>query len=197
MAVPTLRPRVTDLVFRVYARPLHPEFFTRRKVRRVERAGFTLTAAITPAGHTLEWTRGGVAIMEVLSAADDGLPDAGLRMRHRVDALDAGRRGRCELALDIRYEMGLRSETLAPEVFAHVQRELIEDGARRGMLFHAATLRPGASPGLSPVSYLTVDPIAAGLAVSAFHTFPEEFVIVRTQSLLEFPTAGAFEELRG
>lgn len=197
MAVPSLRPRVTDLVFRVYARPLHPEFFTRQKVRRVERAGFTLTAAITPAGHTLEWSRGGVAVMEVLSAADDDLPEVGLRVRHRVDALDAGRRGRCELAPGVRYEMGLRSETLSPEIFALVERELIEDGARRGMLFHATNLRPGTPAGTWPVSYLTVDPIAAGLAVSAFHTYPEEFVIVRTQSLIEFPTVGAFDEVGG
>jgi hypothetical protein len=195
MAVPFLRPRVIDLVFRVYARPLHPEFFTRRKVRRVERAGFTLTAAITPAGHTLEWTRGGVAFMEVLTATGDDLPATGLRLQRCLDGLDAGRSGRCKLSADVRYEMSLRAETLSPEVFSHVQRELIDDGARRGMLFHTANLRPGESPGSSPVSYLTVDPIAAGLAVSAFHTFPDEFVIVRTQSLVEFPTVGAFEEL--
>ena len=195
MAAPPSRPRVIDLVFRVYARPLHPEFFTRRRVRRVERAGFTLTAALTPSGHTLEWTRGGVAIMEVLSAAGDGLPDAGLRLQRRLDAPDAGGRGRCELSADAYYEMGLRAETLAPDLFAHVQRELIDDAARRGLLFHAAGVRPGSPPGCGSVSYLTVDPIAAGLAISAFHTYPDECVVVRTQSLLEFPTVGAFEEL--
>ena len=143
MAVPFLRPRVIDLVFRVYARPLHPEFFTRRQVRRVERAGFTLTAALTPSGHTLEWTRGGVAVMEVLSAAGDGLPDAGLRLQRRLDTPDAGGAGRCELSADVNYEMGLRAETLAPDLFAQVQREMVEDAARRGLLFHAAGVRPG------------------------------------------------------
>ncbi len=191
MAAPFLRPRVTDLVFRVYARPLHPEFFTRSRVRRVERAGFTLTAAVTPSGHTLEWTRGGVAIMEVLGAAGDGLPDVGLRFQRRLHAPNTGGGGRCELSADVSYEMALRAETLDPDLFAHVQRELIDDASRRGLLFHAAGVRPGTAA----VSYLTVDPIAAGLAVSAFHTYPDEYVVVRTQSLLEFPTVGAFEEL--
>ena len=190
MAAPFLRPRVLDLVFRVYARPLHPEFFTRSRVRRVERAGFTLTAAITPSGHTLEWTRGGVAVMEVLCAAGDALPDAGLRLQRRLDAPDAGGGGRCALSAGVSYEMSLRAETLAPDLFAHVQRELIDDASRRGLLFHAAATRPGGAA----VSYLTVDPIAAGLAMSAFHTYPDECVVVRTQSLLEFPTVGAFEE---
>ncbi len=192
MAASFLRPPVTDLLLRVYGRPFHPEFFTRRKVRRVERAGFTLTAAVTPGGHTVEWSRGPVSFMEVLGSAAEDLPDKWLRLTRRVRGPDAGGGGRCDLGPGVRYAMTLRSETLAPDVFGAVQRELIEDGSRRGLLFHAA---PTGRRGLTPVSYLTIDPIVAGLAVSAFHTFPDEHVVVRTQSLVEFPTAGAFGEV--
>jgi hypothetical protein len=67
-------------------------------------------------------------------------------------------------------------------VFLHVHEELAADGARRGLLFH---FRPQHRLGLTPLGFVTVDAIPTGLSIAAFHTFPDEFAVVKTQSLIE------------
>ena len=52
-----VRPRVADLVFRLYSRPLHPELFDVLAVRTVERDGYTLSVRLTRTGHLLAWSR--------------------------------------------------------------------------------------------------------------------------------------------
>jgi hypothetical protein len=39
---------------------------------------------------------------------------------------------------------------------------------------------------LNPISLVTVDAVRGGVAVQAFHTFPDECAVVKTQSLIEF-----------
>ena len=51
------------------------------------------------------------------------------------------------------------------------------------MLFYFAPHRRMA---LAPLGLVTVDPLPTGLSVATFHTFPAEFTVVKTQSLIEF-----------
>ena len=104
--------------------------------------------------------------------------NSGRRLAYRFEA---ERRGRCDVA-DVRYQVGLQVEVLPPEVFLHVHEELAADGARRGLLFH---FRPHHRLGLTPLGFVTAELLPTGLAVAAFHTFPDEFAIVKTQSLIE------------
>ena len=78
--------------------------------------------------------------------------------------------------------MSSQVEILPPEQFLHVHEELVADGARKGMLFH---FRPENRFGLSPLGVVIVEALPACLSVSAFHTFPDEFAIIKTQSLIE------------
>lgn len=178
MNEPIARPRVADLVFRLYDRPIHPELFDTLASRRIARDGFRLAVRITPTGHVLEWHRGAASLTEVTATAGHPLPTAGRRLTYRFEA---ERRGRCNVG-EIRYQVGLQVEVLSPEVFLHVHEELAADGARRGLLFH---FRPNHRLGLTPLGFVTVEAIPTGLAVAAFHTFPDEFAVVKTQSLIE------------
>src|SRR5947207_12497874 len=45
------RPRVSDLVFELYGRPLHPELFDILAVRKIQHNGADLTVRITRTGH--------------------------------------------------------------------------------------------------------------------------------------------------
>jgi hypothetical protein len=179
MNEPITRPRVADLVFRLYDRPVHPELFETLASRRVSREGSVLEVRITPTGHVLEWSRGNAFLTEVTATADHPLPETGRRLAYRFEA---ERRGRCDLAAGVRYQVGLQVEVLPPEVFLHVHEELAADGARRGLLFH---FRPHHRLGLTPMGFVTAEAIPTGLAVAAFHTFPDEFAVVKTQSLIE------------
>lgn len=178
MTVPIVRPPVADLVFRLFDRPIHPELFETVATRRVSRDGSTLTVRLTRAGHVLEWARGDSCLTEVTATADHPFPDAGRRLAYRFES---ERRGRCEFS-GVRYQVGLQVEILQPEVFLHVHEELAADGARRGLLFH---FRPHHRLGLTPLGFVTAEALPSGLAVAAFHTFPDEFAVVKTQSLIE------------
>ena len=177
---PIIRPRVGELVFHLYDRSLHPELFETLSQRRVQRDGYRLTVRMTPTGHALEWVKDDVCLFEVLATPTDSLPEQGQRIRHRFEGTKGGR---CVLGSTVRYEMSLQAEVTTPEVFVHLHEELARDGAKRGLIFHYQTHN---RLGLSPLGYITVEALPHGLTISAFHTFPEEFTILKTQSLIEF-----------
>src|SRR5438270_12666200 len=113
MGVPFVRPRVADVVFRLYDRPLHPELFDAVAARSVVRDGRRLTVRLTRTGHALGWTDGSVHLEEVTATADQELPEVGLRLAHRFDG---GGRGRCQFG-GVTYQTLAHVEVLDPEQF--------------------------------------------------------------------------------
>lgn len=178
MNAPIVRPRVGDLVFRVYDRPVHPELFDTLACRRVARHGVTLAARVTPTGHVLEWSRGDTFLTEIITALDHPMPERGKVLAYRFQG---ERHGRSVLGR-VRYQTSLQVESLPPEVFRHVHDELVSDGTKRGMLFH---FRPHNRLGLTPLGLVIAEQLPSGLSVSSFHTYPDEFAVVKTQSLIE------------
>lgn len=179
MGVPLVRPKVAELVFRLYDRPLHPELFDVLACRAVKRDGYTLSVRLTRTGHVLGWTDGRVHVEEVTATADMELPEAGRRLAHPF----AGGRGGRWAAGGVRYQVNSQLEVLAPELFAHVHEELAADGAKKGLVFHC---RAGNRLGLSPLGVVIVTAVPAGLSATAFHTFPDESAVIKTQSLIEW-----------
>ncbi|HEY2787752.1 MAG TPA: DUF2617 family protein [Fimbriiglobus sp.] len=174
------RPRVDDLTLRLYDRPLHPEFFDVVASQRIDRPHYSLTVLVTPTGHVFEWGNRRSHVVEVTTAEGRDLPEYGRRMTHPF----AGERsGRCRLADGARYHVCLQVERLDPDLFVLVHGELLALGAKAGVL---VGFRSPQTVGLNPLSLVTVDSVRLGVAVSAFHTFPDEFTIIKTQSLIEF-----------
>src|SRR5205807_9449214 len=62
---------VADLVFQLYARPIHPEFFDILAVRKIQREDYELTVRITRTGHVITWENRDVHLTEVATAAED------------------------------------------------------------------------------------------------------------------------------
>ncbi len=179
MGVPFVRPRVAELVFRLYDRPLHPELFEVLACRTVKRDGYALSARLTRTGHVLGWTDGRVTLEEVTATPDMDLPECGRRLGHRFEGSQSGR---AEVGC-VRYQISSQLEVLPPEQFIHIHEELAIDGERKGLVFHC---RSGNRLGLSPLGVLIVTAVPAGLSVTAFHTFPDEFALIKTQSLIEW-----------
>ncbi len=179
MGVPFVRPRVADIVFRLYDRPLHPELFDVLLCRTVKRDGYTLSARLTRTGHVLGWTDGRIHLEEVTATAEMELPETGRRMAHHFEG---SRGGRVELG-SVRYQVSSQLEVLAPEQFLHVHEELAIDGARKGLVFHC---RSSNRLGLSPLGVVILTTVPSGLNATAFHTFPDEFALIKTQSLIEW-----------
>lgn len=179
MAQPLVRPPAAGLVFRAFDRPLHPELVAPLAVRRVGRDGYTLSVTLTAAGHLLEWRRGDVCLTELTAVAGDELPAAGRRLGWDVQP---GERSGHFVAGGAAYRVGVSLEYLPPEVFLHVHEELAADAARRGFVAH---LRPHHRLGLAPLGFVAAEPVPDGLSVAAFHTFPEQFAVLKVQTLIE------------
>lgn len=174
-----IRPRVAELVLRLYDRPLHPELFEAVAARAVARDGGRLTVRLTRAGHALSWADGRTHLEEVIATAGTELPEAGLRLTGRFDRAQCRR---SELP-GVRYQVSSQVEVLEPEQFVHVHAELLADGTRKGLVFHC---QENNRVGLSPLGAVIVEALPRCLSVHAFHTFPDEFTVVKTQSLIEY-----------
>jgi hypothetical protein len=179
MGVYLTRPRVSDLVFQVYGRPLHPELFDILAVRKVRREDYELTVRITRTGHVISWENADVYLSEVAAAGDDPLPE---RRRLLSWRLRGERSDTLACAHRVHYQTTFQVEVLPPEIFLHVHDEILCDGSKRGLLHH---FRPHHRLSLSPLGLVTVEARPGCLFLSTFHTFPDEHTVVKTQSLIE------------
>jgi hypothetical protein len=175
----SIRPNVQEMVYCLFARPLHPELFETLACRQVKREDYTLTVRITPGGHVLTWHNAEIYLAEVIAGAEQMLPRSGNLLRHRVQGV---RSGSAPAAPGVSYRVSSQLEIVPPEVFVHFHEELLADGLKRGLLHHH---NPHHRLALSPLSYITVEAWRGTLSVNAFHTFPDECALVKSQSLIE------------
>ncbi len=179
MGVYFLRPPVTDLVFQLYGRHLHPELFDILAVRKIRRDDYELTVRITRTGHVITWENADVCLTEVAAAADQELPSGAACSTTGCAASTAAS---CPAPHGIHYQMSFQVETLPPEIFLQVQDELRADGDKRGLIH---TFPAQHRIDVAPLGFVTADGRPGCLCLSTFHTFPLEHTIVKTQSLIE------------
>jgi hypothetical protein len=179
MGVYSLRPRVCDLVFQLYGRPLHPELFDILAWRKIQREDYELTVRITRTGHVISWENRDVFLTEVAAAADQPLPQKRRLLSRR---LRGEHNETLACAHGVSYQMSFQVEVLTPEIYLHVHDEILADGGKRGLLHN---FQPHHRLALSPLGFITVETRAGCLFISTFHTFPEEHTVVKSQSLIE------------
>lgn len=179
MGVGSDRVRVSDLAFQVYSRPLHPDWFAVRAHRRIARGGWEVDVRIIEGGHAITWRAGPIALTEVLAGPETPLPESGLLLHAPVRR---DRNADLRPGGGVEYQTCFDAERIDPEVFRHLSDELTLD-ASPGDLFRRFAPRDRLAP--APLCRIHVEARPAGLSVQAYHTFPDERAIVRTQSLFE------------
>jgi len=113
MGVDFVRPRVSDLVFQLFGRPLHPELFEILAARKIHRGEYDLTVRITRTGHVITWDSADVCLTEVACAADQPLPEKRRLLSHRMRGEHSGT---VACAHGVSYQMSFQVETLPPEI---------------------------------------------------------------------------------
>jgi hypothetical protein len=177
----SVRPKVAELAFKLYGRALHPELFQVHKSQSIERGGYTAKIDITSAGHVVTWRYGGLTLTEVAASAHNPLPEKRRLMSYRLRGL---RHDRIECRGGVTYQTSFQLEPVAPEVFWTFQQELADDGQRRGLLH---VFDASGRMALGALSYIHVETRNRSMLVQAFHTFPDDYAIVKSQSLFELP----------
>jgi hypothetical protein len=177
----SVRPKVAELAFQLFGRALHPELFEVHKTRTLARGDYTARLDITSAGHVVTWRYRGLTLTEVACSAQHPLPE---RRRLLAYRLKGERNDRVECRGGITYQTSFQLESVAPELFWTFQEELTRDGEKQGLL---CTFDASGRMALGALSYIHAETRNKSLLVQAFHTFPDDYAIVKSQSVFELP----------
>jgi hypothetical protein len=173
-----IRPPVSELVFQLYGRPLHPELFDILTVRKFQRDDYELRIWITRTGHVFTWENEDVLLTEVADT-DQAISDKRRLMRYRMRGEHSAR---LVCSHGIVYQTSFQVETLPEEIYLHVHDEILADAGKRGILHN---FQPNHRLAVAPLGYVVVEPRPQCLLLTTFHTFPEENTIIKSQTLIE------------
>jgi hypothetical protein len=176
-----VRPKVAELVFQLYGRALHPELFEVQTSRLVTRDNYEATLQITSAGHVVKWRHQGITLTEVATSAHHPLPE---RRRLFSYPLKGERNDRVQCRGAISYQTTFQLERVSPEVFWTYQQELTLDVAQEGILYRFDS---SGRMALGAMSFMHVEARSRSLIVRAFHTFPDDYAVVKCQSRFSLP----------
>jgi len=98
--------------------------------------------------------------------------------------LKGERSDRLECRGGVTYQASFQLETVDPEVFWTFQEELAHDSERKGLLY---TFDSSGRLAVGALSYINIETRNRSMLVQAFHTFPDDYAIVKSQSIFELP----------
>ncbi len=164
--------------FFLYRRPMHPELFHIHQERHVTARKYQANFWIMGLTHAVT-VQAGDRIMTELTADDQELlpPGAAVSFRFR------GERDHIERFDDgVRYILSSQIERLSPNLFNATHRDLVRYGHTRGMFL---SFQEWADNGPEPFSFLDYEVRDSELHVQAYHAFPADCTILKTQSIFE------------
>ena len=179
MNVRFARPSVSNLMFCLFGRSVHPELFDVYAETILQKDQYTAVVRICEAGHTVEFRGGRNVLTEVATTVQQPLPQ---QRRLLEKKLRGQREESVEFNGGLRYQVSYQLEQLDPEVFLNFNEELLIDSTRAEIAHRFPTgnrLDPG------PLSLIRIDACTHSLLIHAYHTFPESSAVVKTQSLFE------------
>ena len=172
----SVRPKVAELVFQLFERPLHPELFEVYRTQTVSRGKYEAKIDITSCGHLVSLQYGKTTLTEVMTSALHSLPQ---QRRLLSKPLGGIYRKKIDCQSGIHYEADFQIEQVEPELIWTFQQELAMDGARQGLLHQFDS---SGRMALGAVSFIHIENRDNSLFIQAFHTFPDDYAIVKSQS---------------
>ena len=180
----TARPAITDLTFQVHDWPFHPELIDNLLVHSFEREGYRLRLHLTPDGHMVDWRFGKIWLVEILTEQTRMLPGNRQVFAHRI----GGERVEAlKPRTGVSYQTCFQVERMTPAIFFRFHDELRQSGEKNGVLH---LMHPQDRMGLSPMSFVDLQARKGSVLIHAYHTYPCEYAVVKSQSLIDFAAPG-------
>ncbi len=171
--------RVEELLFCLYQRPIHPELFHIHRVKRLRQSRYQAEIWITGLSHVVTVQVGSQILTELVGEENELLPKAGLATsfrfrgeRDHAQSFDAG----------LKYIVSTQVERMTPQLFPATHRDYVHYAQNKGLL---VTFDDWTHDGLAPFSFVDYDARDHELHIHAFHAFPEELTLLKTQSIFE------------
>ena len=174
-----IKQRVEDLHFHLYGRSLHPELFQISKVKRIEQRKYLAEIWVLPLAHVVTVQTATGQVTELIAPEGDLLPKTGLvtsfRFRGERDnfhTFDSG----------LRHILSSQVERMTPQVFPSTHRELYRHAMRKGL---CVAFDEWTTDGIVPFSHLDFEARDSEFHIYAFHAFPDDLTLLKTQSIFE------------
>ena len=180
MTVSVARPDAANLVLRTFGRPLHPDLLCHHESTSLSLPGMSLDLRLIAAGHALIVKTDVQTLTELISAGDEPHP---IRGRLLEQKLKGCRTESVQFESGLRYDVSCTLERMSLAVFLRQNEELMADGPSAS-LFAEFPGKNRFSPG--PLSLVRLEVCRHSIVVHAFHTFPDQLTVVKTQSLVEY-----------
>ncbi len=173
--------QAVDLHLVLFERTLHPELFQHFGDYRVAQGRYHADIWIVGLSHVVTVTSGQHCLTEYLGRESELLPTRGVLTRFRLKGeRDHERR----IGDGWGYMVSTQVETMDEALYKSVHHDLLRHTEKRGW-FHA--YEAWSEGELTPFSYLDHEARDREFHVHAFHAFPRERTIVKTQSIIELP----------
>ncbi|GMV98730.1 MAG: DUF2617 family protein [Phycisphaerae bacterium] len=164
----------------LYRRPIHPELFHIHQSRHLQRLAYQADIWIIGLSHVVTVQAGGRCVTEVTADDIEVLPQNGMVTSFQF----RGERDHLETFDDgMRYILSTQVERMSQNLFHASHRDLLNYAATRGMLVRFDDWAE--SGALVPFTFIDFEARDKELHVQAFHAFPADYTILKTQSIVE------------
>ena len=171
--------RVEELQFCLYQRAVHPELFDIRMVKRIEQSRYQAEIWVVGLAHVVTIQSGDQILTELIAEDPEMLPKVGLATSFRF----RGERDHAQsFAGDLKYILSTQVERMTPQLFPATHRDYVHYARNREMF---VSFDEWSVDGLAPFSFVDYDARDHEFHVHAFHAFPEELSLLKTQSIFE------------
>jgi hypothetical protein len=175
----TLTFSAQELCYRLYDRPLHPELFQIYQGKQITRDLYSATLWITGCSHVIQFTTGDDTLTEFVGPIPKELRDR----EHLHGFQFRGEKNIEDIFEDrIVYFMSSQVERMSQAVLIRTHRDLWTHGSSN-RLFEA--FPPTGEEEFQPFALLDYETLMRELHITAFHCFPAEKIILKTQSIFE------------
>lgn len=171
--------RVEELLFCLYNKAIHPELFDIRKVKRLNLSRYQAELWVCGLSHVVTVRAGNDIVTELITEENGLLPRTGLASSFRF----RGERDHAHsFTDDFKYILSTQVERMTPQLYPATHRDYVHYAQNRGIYVQFDEWEVG---GLAPFSFLDFDARDHELHIHAFHAFPDEMTLLKTQSIFE------------
>jgi hypothetical protein len=179
MDTPRAKVAVSELVFSLYQRPLHPELFSISEKRHIRTEKYEVIIWVTDCSHVVSVFANQTCLSELISTPNQPLPKRCLIERFQF----RGQRShKCTLSHGLSYITDFQVEKMSANLYRQSHYDLERFARNRGVFVNFS---PSPVGGLEPFSYIDFEARRSDLHVHAFHAYPDQLTIIKTQSLFD------------
>ncbi len=174
-----IKQRVDELQFCLYQRALHPELFHIHRVKKIQQERYQAEIWVIGLAHVVMVQCGDQILTELITEDAELLPKVGLATSFRF----RGERDHTQAFKDdMKYLLSTQVEKLTPQLFPATHRDYVHYAQDRGMF---ESFPDWEHDGLEPFSFVDFDARDHEFHVHAFHAFPDDLTLLKTQSIFE------------